>query len=291
MTPALLRRPLLALLLACAPASQAAELIDPAAFGFGRPVYMVDTTFIGSQDFDGGGFETFELRTIVPLWKQRLDHGLRLGLSLGYNLTEYDFSGGGTDRELHTLEAQLSAFWKRPNSPWWGLGFVTPGVGSDFEKLSGEDFQVAALSLIGYEFTDTFSVAGGVFASHAHDEGRVLPALGFIWQPGDWTLQVTPPFLVLGRRLNDKLTVNLSAYPGGGSWDLDEDRRANTLIVSGWQAAAGAIWQFNPRLSLAVRAGINFAGDLEIRDRNDRTRVDESLDPAPFAALNLRFNF
>lgn len=288
MTPRL-RRCLAAFALSTLPAA-ATELIDPAAFGFGRPGYLVDAAFIGGQDYDGGSFDTFELRTIVPLWATRFDNGSRAGIALGYNLTSYAFDTG-PDYDLHTLEAQLAYFYNPPASPWWGLGFVTPGIGSDFENLSADDFQVSALGLIGYEYTETFTLAGGVFASYANDDGRLLPALGFVWQPGDWTVQMTPPFVVLGRRLTDRVTVSLSAYPSGGSWDIDDGQRTNTLIVSGWQTAASVIWKVSDRLTLSVRGGVNLGGELELRDSDEDVRVDENLDPAPFGALNLRWSF
>lgn len=282
----------LVLLLACS-SIRAAELIDPAAFGFGRPGYMVDASWVGGQDFSGnliGSFDTFELRTIAPVGTMKIGEGGRLGFSLGYNWTNLDFDAGAR-YDLHTLEAQLAYFWNSPSTPWWGLGFVTPGLATDFEGISGDDFQIAALGLLGYEFTETFTVAGGVFASYANQDGMVLPALGFIWQPGDWNVQVTPPFVVLGRKLTDDVTVSLSLYPSGGSWDLDDPNQQNTLKVSGWQGAASVIWKVRDRLTISVRGGINFAGELEIRDNSEQVRVDENLDPAPFGALNVRWEF
>ncbi|GAA5146033.1 hypothetical protein GCM10023213_38510 [Prosthecobacter algae] len=271
----------------------AAELIDPAAFGFGRPGYMVDTTFIGEQDFDGslkGSLEMFEVRTIIPVWSTKVGEGGRLSTSLGYNLTQLNFDPGET-MDLHTLEAQVGYFWNSPTSNWWGLGFVTPGLGTDFNGISLDDFQISALGLIGYEFTETFTIAGGVFASYANEDGTLLPALGFIWRPGDWIVQVTPPFMVLGYKVSEPLTLSLSLYPSGGSWDLDRNDGANTLDVSGWQGAASIIWKATDKLTVSLRGGINFGGEFEIRDEQERVRVDENLDPAPFGALNVRWAF
>ncbi len=280
-------------LLGCTSSLSAAELIDPAAFGFGRPGYMVDTTWVGSQDFEGnltGSFDTFELRTIIPVWSTKVGEGGRLSMSLGYNWTQLEFAAGAR-YDLYTLEAQIGYFWNSPTSDWWGLGFVTPGLASDFNGLSGDDFQISALGLIGYEFTETFTLAGGVFANYANQDGMVLPALGFIWQPGAWTVQVTPPFMVVGYTLTDDVTVSLSLYPSGGSWDLDDPNQQNTLKVSGWQSAASVIWKATDKLTVSVRAGMNFGGELEFRDNAERVIVDENLDPAPFGALNVRWEF
>lgn len=273
--------------------SHGAELIDPAAFGFGRPGYMVDMSFVGGQSFDGrftGTLEMSEIRTIIPVWKARVGEGGRFSTSLGYNLTQLNFDPG--DRlDLHTIELQLGYFWNSPRSNWWGMGFVTPGLGTDFNGLSSDDFQISALGLLGYEFTPTFTIAAGAFGSYDHGDGRLLPALGFIWQPERWTFQATPPFLVIGYKISDPITVSLSAYPSGSSWDLDQNNGNNTLELSGWQSAATLIWKATKNLTVSVRGGVNFGGSFEIRDEQDRVLADENLDPAAFGALNVRWSF
>lgn len=284
----------LASLALCAASSTAAELIDPAAFGFGRPGYMLDTTWVGRQDFDGlaGGVEMFELRLIAPLAGWKLGDG-RLGISLGYNYTRLDFSGPLAlgRQDLHNLEAQLAYFWSPPDSKWWGLGFITPGIATDFERVSSNAFQIAGLGLLGYKVSDSLSLAGGVFSSYAHEDGVVFPAVGFIWEPKPFIVQVTPPFLVFGWRATDKFTFSLSAYPSGGSWDVRDAGGVRTIDFSGWQGAASVIWRATDRVSVSVRGGVNFRGELELRDGSENVLLDRDLDPAPFGALNLRFQF
>ena len=269
------------------------DLIDPAAFGFGRPGYLIDTTFIDTQDFANrpGGLDLTELRTVLPVWTQKVGD-LRIGLSLSYTLSQLDLNGftGLQSETLHSLQAQVGLFWKPAQSPWWGLGFVTPGLATDFQGISWADFQVSALGLLGYRFTDTFSLAGGLFAQYRAQEGIIFPALGFIWQPVPFIVQVTPPFIVLGWRATDRLTLSLSTYPSGGSWDI-EDPLVNRLQLSGWQAAASVIYKITDHLSLSLRTGMNISGELELQDSNHRVLADETLEAAPFGALNLRWQF
>lgn len=276
-----------------AEASRGVQLIDPAAFGFGRPGYMMDATFMDQQDFSNrpGGLDFFELRTIIPVWTTKTD-STRVALSMGYNLTELDLGGlaGLGSETLHTLEAQLSMFWRPAASRWWGLGFVTPGLGTDFQGLSWDDFEVSGLGLLGYRFSDSFSVAGGTFAQYGAEEGRILPALGSIWQPEPFILQVTPPFVVLGWQATDRLTLSLSAYPSGGSWDI-EDPNVNRVDLSGWQTAASIIYKLTDKLTLSLRGGMNLGAELELRDTNNRTVANETLEAAPFGAMNLRWTF
>jgi hypothetical protein len=69
--------------------SSSVDLIDPAAFGFGRPGAMVDVTFIDTQDFANrdGGLDFFETRTIL-----RVSLSLRTGMNVGGELELRDSS-------------------------------------------------------------------------------------------------------------------------------------------------------------------------------------------------------
>lgn len=274
-------------------AQRGSQLIDPAAFGFGQPGYMVDTSFTATQDFANvaGGLDVFEVRTIMPLWSRKFG-STRIGVSLGYDYTQADFNGfaglGGED--LHTLEAQIGVFWRPETSRWWGMSFVTPGLGSDFQGVSWDDFEVSGLGLLGYRFTDTFSLAGGAFARYGAQEGVLFPALGFIWQPDPFIVQVTPPFIVIGWRATDRLTLSLSAYPSGGSWDI-EDPNVSRVDIGGWQTAASVIYKLTNRVTLSLRTGMNVGGELQLRDSQNREIFNETLESAPFGAFNVRFSF
>jgi hypothetical protein len=276
-----------------ATAARSVDLIDPAAFGFGRPGYMVDTTFVDTQDLANrpGGLDLMEVRTILPFWTKKVN-SLRMSASLSYNLSELDFNGffGLQSETLHTLETQLSLFWRPEQSPWWGLGFVTPGIGTDFQGLSLDDFEVSSLGLLGYRFTNSFSLAGGFFAQYGAEEGMIVPALGFIWKPDPFIVQVTPPFVVLGWRATERVTLSLSAYPSGGSWDV-ENPNVNRVELNGWQTAASVNYQATDRFSVSLRAGLNVGGELELRDENNHVLANETLESAPFGALNVRWQF
>lgn len=276
-----------------ATAERSVDLIDPAAFGFGRPGYVVDTTFVDTQDLANrpGGLDFMEVRTILPFWTTKVN-SLRMSASLSYNLSELDFDGffGLQGETLHTLETQLSLFWRPEQSRWWGLGFVTPGIGTDFQGLSLDDFEVSSLGLLGYRCTDSFSLAGGFFAQYGAQEGMIVPALGFIWKPDPFIVQVTPPFVVLGWRATERVTLSLSAYPSGGSWDV-EDPNVNRVELNGWQTAASVIYQATDRFSISLRAGLNVGGELELRDENNHVLANETLESAPFGAVNVRWQF
>jgi hypothetical protein len=103
-------------------------------------------------------------------------------------------------------------------------------------------------------------------------------------------VQVTPPFVVLGWRATDRFTFSLSAYPSGGSWDV-EDPNVYRVVLTGWQTAASVIYQATERCSISLRAGLNVGGELELRDGSNRVLANETLESAPFGAVNVRWQF
>lgn len=283
-------------MLAATPAaSLALELEDPAALGFGRPGFTSDTTWSATQDYSdaAGSVDLLETKVLLPLLK--IGEGETVaGFSLSWRGTFMD-AAGVTDgsEDLHELDLQFAAVHEPKGSPWRYVGLIRGGVGTDFEALDSDDLQGMALLLAAREFSPTFSMAGGVFAMADMREGMVLPALGCVWTPDDvWMLQITPPFIVAGCRINAAWMASLSLYPSGGRWDLDDRADgADYLSLSQWRAAAGLKYSATEHLSIAVRAGINFAGELELQDRDERVMLGTDLDPAPFVAVTAKWVF
>jgi hypothetical protein len=269
------------------------RFIDPAAFGFGQPGFVADATFVDTQDFENhaGGIDFFELRTIAPVGFRKWGDFFVAG-SIAYTLTEVGFQGwaGLEDETLHTLEAQIAFSWRPQESRWSALGFVTPGLSTDFREISGDDLEIAGIGLVNYRVSDNLSLAGGVFGRYAANDGMIVPALGLVWQCEPFIVQLTPPFVVLGWHATDRLTLSLSAYPSGGAWDIDNSN-VNRIEVSGWQAAGSVIYKLTDHLTASLRVGFNIAGELELKDSNKSVISDEDLEMAPFAAVNLRYAF
>jgi Domain of unknown function (DUF6268) len=274
----------------------AAELIDPAALGFGPPSFTLDTTYQGTLDYEdgSGGLETFEMRTVVPFAKWRSGDWL-FGSSLKYSWTHADFGPAQNlgMKELHKAEVQLFAAWQVKDSPWWALGFVTPGVATDFQDLGSDGLTASGLALLGYRWSPTLDFAVGAFANYSLGEATALGAIGFIWQPNDrWIVQATPPILAIGWRPSREWTVGVVSYPSGGGWEVGEDGDAVRQVdLSLWRAALSVERRFGDHWRVSARAGVAFGGELELRDAEARVISDTDLDPAPFGAVAVKWAF
>ncbi|TAE91611.1 MAG: hypothetical protein EAZ81_05835 [Verrucomicrobia bacterium] len=268
-------------------------LIDPAAFGFGRPGFVSDISVIDDLDVEkrDESISFSELRLIAPLAVKKGENFL-FASSLGYHHTSVDLDGiGGLHHQsLHTLEAQCTLLWRPSHSRWSAMAFATPGVSSDFSQISTDDFESSGLGLINYRVTDELRVAAGVFGRYADGEGMLVPALGLIWQPEPFIVQVTPPFAVVGWRVTDRWTLAWSFYPSGGAWDIDGED-VNRLEISGWQSAFTCSYQLTEHWVTSVRAGWNVGGELEMQNDVGTVVEKHDLHNAPFVAWNLRYLF
>jgi hypothetical protein len=235
-----------------------------------------------------------EGRALIPALKWQHDSWL-FAAGLNYTGIEADFNTSANlgTTHLHDLAIQLVAAYNNPNTPWWALGFLTPGIASDFSSVTSDALTATSLALVGYRWNDHLDLAAGVFASWSLGEASVLPAIGFIWNPSShWTIQATPPIVAIGWKPIPNWTFGLVAYPAGGSWEIgnssDPTRQINLSL---WRAALSIERRLGPHWRISARSGIAFAGDIEFRDSSARVLSSSNLDSAPFAALALKWAF
>lgn len=284
------------LVLAAAPSGRAVEFIDPAALGFGPPAFTLDTTVQSQLDYDRGqgGLETVETRAVLPLGKWESGDVL-FGVGVDYAWHRADFGGreGLGVKNLHSLEARVGAAWRPKDSKWWALGFVSPGVATDFESVDSNAFTISGLGLLGYRWSEKLDLAAGVYASYGLDETQVMGAVGFIWRPNaEWIVQATPPVVAIGWQPSDDWTLALVAYPGGSSWEVAEtESGVRQVELDLWRAAASLEKKIGEHWRVSVRGGVSFGGELELRDSDGREISSTDLEPAAFGAVALKWAF
>jgi hypothetical protein len=273
------------------------ELIDPAALGFGFAGFTLDTTVQGQLDYDddrGGGLDLFELRTIAPVGKVNIGSWL-IGATLNYSWTHADFGGlrGLGTADLHTIETTIVAAYRRADSPWWLLAFVSPGVSTDFNDVTGDAFNANALGLLGYRWSPRLDLAIGVFADYSLNEVTALGSIGVIWRPSDrWILQATPPIVAIGYKPDADWTISAVTYPGGGKWEVGgREQEVRQVDLGLWRAAISVEKKLGAHWRVSARGGIAFGGELELRDSQERVLADRDLEPAPFGAVAVRWTF
>lgn len=277
-------------------------VIDPALLGFGSPGVSAVGTVSEPMDFDGGGgsVKFYDGRSKIPVWSKRFEEGSVLGASLGYGWASLEVDGAdalGLERQnLHSLEFQLTAaHFPKSGEGWMGLAIVNPGLKTDFTNVSGDDFSLSAILVGGYQFSPRFTLSAAAVYFHSIGEDRFIPGVGAVWKPNDeWIVQLTPPIAAIGWTPHHDWTISISAYPSGGSWDVDdqgEDGRIEAIKLDGWRSGLGVERRFGDHWRFNFQVGVNFGGELELRDDSERVLFGRDLDPSLFGMVGLAWSF
>lgn len=265
------------------------------------PNYAVGNTyFTWSDDSDFSdvpgsfSYEEFGFEANLPLVMR---DGFRLTTGVKYRLNNLGFTGapfplGTGDWNLHRLDIPFNA-WKDFNRKWKMWVRLQPGWYTDFETVNSDDFILTSLALLSYQWSDTTKVAFGAYYSRDLGEERVLPAVGFIYEPDPhWSLALTFPraeavyapnedWLITGRALLNGAGWNIS-NPAGVGPDVDLNYRAIRAGLGIDRRVAGPWW-------LYLDGGIQFGQEIEIE--GGATPFQQDLDNSAYATGGVKARF
>jgi len=268
---------------------------DIAGFGMGKPSTSYDFTVSDTLDFEDGsdGLDLTTLRARIPLFGKKIGD-MRFSISSRYDFTSLDSDFLGS-RDLHevNLSFQLASIPEEVEPGLIGFIRVQPGIALESGADIGDAYETTAIGVIGYKFSESFATAVGFYANYAYDDFVIYPAVGVIWRPSPNTyMQITPPLVNIAWKVAPKWTVFVNAYPAGNKWRLDEDGEGPAEIdLSLFRTSAGIEYTVTDNLRISLRGGINFLGELEVRDRQHRVLEDDDLDIAPFGAATVTWVF
>lgn len=193
------------------------------------PNYAVATSYLswsGDADFSNtaGRFSQQEagFEANVPLI---MKNGFRMTAGTQYRRNRFDFSGspgplGSKTFDLDRVDLPLN-LWKDFNSQWKMWVRLQPGWNSDFGTVNSDDFVLTSLALLSYQWTDTTRVAFGGYYSRDLGEERLLPALGFIFEPdAHWSLALTFPRVELAYAPNKDVLFAARGLLSGAGWNI-----------------------------------------------------------------------
>lgn len=222
--------------------------------------------------------------------------GFRLTAGIKYRRNALDFTGaplplGTQDLDLHRLDIPFNV-WKDINQRWKLWLRLAPGFYTDFENVDSDDFILTSLALLSYRWTDTTKVAFGAFYSRDLGEERVLPALGFIFEPDEhWSVALTFPRVEVAYAPNPDLLFTGRAVLSGSGWnitnpnggpDVDLNYRGMRLGVGVDKRIDGPWWAY-------VDAGIEVAREIEVDNGGVTTTQD--IENAAFVTGGVKLRF
>lgn len=240
------------------------------------PNYAVGNTYYtwtDDADFSNvpGSFsqEEFGFEANVPVIMR---DGFRLTAGVKYRQNNLKFAGaplpfGTTSLDLHRVDVPFN-FWKDFDQRWKMWIRLQPGWYSDFETMTSDDFILTSLALLSYQWNDTTKVAFGAYYSRDLGEERILPAVGFIFEPDPhWSIALTFPraelvyaptedWLFTGRALLNGAGWNITNPTGAGP-DVDLNYRAIQVGLGIDRRISGPWWAY-------LNGGMQVGQEIEI---------------------------
>jgi hypothetical protein len=212
-------------------------------------------------------------------------------VSLGADIKRTDFIASDSSAwpEIDVYDVHLPLGYERTvNTNWnWRL-IVSPGLGTDFERVTGDDVRWSVLGLANYVQSPDLRWVGGFYYGQAFGESRVFPAIGAVWKfAPEWTLSALMPRPSLTYAPSRPWAFSAIIQPGGGDWNIETGDGDRNLALETWRAGFETRFSPNPGLSFKVEAGYAFARSLELLD-GDRSLASEDLDATPYVQIGVR---
>jgi hypothetical protein len=294
-------------------AGVAAAFAGPlAAQGRGGPMGMGDTprfspgfsALVGSQgkaDLDGGG-DVGVTRYFGSLSASRISPGgTILGVSLGAGGADYDFGGAPLWKDVR--ERRLSVSFRTRLGERASM-ILIPSVretAEDGASLSdGRTWGV--FGALFWDVSDTLTIGPGIGVFTQLEQDRsVFPFLAIDWAITDrWRLSTGQgvgatqgPGLTLSYAVTDALRVGLAGRIESVEFRLDDTGTGRDGVGSqdGYPLVATVGWQPNPGTSVSAFAGMEYGGELTVRDSQGRllSRTDYDSVPVVGGQVVLRF--
>lgn len=229
--------------------------------------WRADYSFSGSSDIAEGSRALGEIKHSSARLEGSRTFGLDADSALIAGLTwrRFDFSGSIADVPDTLQAVALQLGYNRKLSPQWSLrAELQPGLYSDFEDISGDDFNapfgLRAVYARSREFQWLFGINVDLRANNP-----VMGGFGFRWQfAKDWTLMFMVPEPRIEYAVSPELKLFAGASLRGGTFRVAEDfgRRRGRAALDNQDVdfreisvGAGLRWQIQPGLVLSTSVG------------------------------------
>ncbi len=281
--------------------------------GFAKPdtVFDAGVTYLAPAENDDGDVDTEVQRTLA--WLKGMygfPAGERLHLIFGLEYTgqfvDYDdfaavpgpaglIRESDLPEELHALDFIAGLVWS-VSDDWRAIFQFRPGIHSDFEDVSSDDWVYAGMALAVRGFGDNPRNRVGVGAYLGDALGRIqaLPLVRLYWYPSEkWFLEGTLPLeLDAGYRASKALSFGLEAALRGYQYRLTEDAPWDDAVLRYSEVRAGlfADYGFWKNLHVRLSGGAALAQTFELRDDdNDRKLADGDYENTGYLSVNLYY--
>lgn len=214
---------------------------------------------------------------------------ITLGLGAMFTWSGISFKDlpGVKDYDLYVVGVPVDAIYTGvPGWTFWGN--VTPGLFTDFTKITGDDYRTLAHAMVLYEMMPELKLGLGASYDREFGEDRLYPLGGAIWSIGrEWRLELLLPAPAINYAPTDRLVFFADARPAGNKWNLDaeEDGEADFKLEC-WRIGAGFEYRLFGSLWAHLAGGMTLNRKYEIHD-GAKTVLESDVDDTYFVRAGL----
>lgn len=188
----------------------------------------------------------------------------------------FDLSGGYNERyDLYVAAVPLNLFYTGFED-WLFWGNVTPGLFTDFQRLTHDDYRTTGHAMVQYDWTRAFRLAAGLAYDREFGDDKLYPIGGIVWDINRaWQLNLIFPWPQIAYAPWPGLVLFVDARPAGNKWNVHYtgDVSDYDLKVESWQVGGGLEYQLWKQIWLHASAGADVRRHYEIR-LDDDSRID-----------------
>jgi hypothetical protein len=261
----------------------------------GGYVHQFDT------DIDNGGSFSVNRLFIQGGPTHTSSGGTSIGVTFGFGLDDYDFSGDagfGGERpweDIHSFRLSVPLRW-RVSEKW--TGFAAPTLRSTGESGAdfGESLTGGAFAGLSYDYSDRLSIGPGIgVLNQLEDSTSVIPILVINWKITD-TLSLSTG-RGIGATLGPGLTLDWQAssdwaFSIGGRYERLRFRLADDGAVPNgigddrsFPIFGSIAYSFTPLIRISAVGGIEVGGELRLEDEGGNTIAEQGHDSAGFLGI------
>jgi hypothetical protein len=246
---------------------------------------------------------TFISATLAYGWSRRDS----IGISVGTGKSDYAFEDGddldasGPWSDIEDTRVSLSG---RFGFGQKGTLFVIPSLRFDgAEEASTSDSNTwGVLGGVAWRLDENLTIGPGIGVfSKLEGSARVFPILLIDWDIGErWNLATgrglaasQGPGLRLSYKLAETWSLGLTGRYEKNQFRLGDDGPAPGGVGQdeSFPLVFNVAWQPNRSVRMAAFAGLEFGGELKLKDDEGETIDTQTYDPAPILGATLEFNF
>ncbi len=217
-----------------------------------------------------------------------------------YNRFDMDYQNwdGFSDGKIeHATAIKYNMLVMHQMSDKWSfLGFITPGLASDFEAdISTDDITFEVVTIFIRKYSETFSVGYGLAYSRQFGKPFPFPLIALEWNNGAnlSASAILPAFAELWYKINNKFDVGFILGGDGNQYHGDPDKYGGTnpkVDFSVMNVGPSLKYHANDWLTFNVDAGYTAFRLFKFTNKIDGKNFEQEYELDPNAFLRVGFS-